>query len=62
MHDGWIHGQIQRSRHGVRTPSPPPGKSHVVIGFLRKSGTDHPPEAIGPFGQLLLEGGLYIDD
>ena len=38
----------------------PIGKSHVAIGFLRNTGTDHTREAIGPKGvQLLLEGSPY---
>ena len=32
---------------GVRMPH---GKSQVVVGFLRYSGTDHPREANGPLG------------
>ena len=34
---------------GVRTPTPP-GKSQVVICFLRNISTDAPREAIGPLG------------
>ena len=28
----------------------PPGNSQVAVGVLRNSGTNHPLEAIGPFG------------
>ena len=45
------HGRVQR---GVGTGGPdPPGKTQVtevVIGLLRNTGTDPPPEAIGPLG------------
>ena len=44
-HSSFMGGS--RGGHGVRTPHLPPGKSQVVIGFLRDSGTDPSREAIG---------------
>ena len=44
-------GWIERERQDVWTsPPPPPGKSQVVIRFLRTACTDPLREAIGPVG------------
>ena len=37
---------------GIRTPPPPPGKSQLATGFLKNTGTDAPPDAIGPSGEV----------
>ena len=43
---------------GVRTPHT--GNFHeVAIGVHRKSGTDHPRDAMDPSGQIAFRGGLY---
>ena len=63
--DTWrddAHWLIQRGAQGVLTLPPPTLKNHKFICLLRNTGTDAPKEAIGPLGpwlQLLLEGGTH---
>ena len=44
------HGPIQRDGTGSRPP--PPGKSQMVIGFLRNTGTDPLKKQLEPLGPI----------
>ena len=68
FHNNQNHGQIQRGDRGFRPP--PPGKLQVAIGFLTKTGTEPPREAIGPIargpiasqGRSVRPSMKYVDD
>ena len=58
----WTDLDVWGGWHGVRAT---PGKSQVAIGFIRKSGTDHPGEAIVPFacrGRSVCHSVKYVDN